>query len=296
MSLLDDKARRLLERLKLAIRPVSIASRHGAHRSPLRAAGVEFASHRPYVPGDDIRQIDWKAFGRHRQLVVRQFIEERDARVHLLVDLSGSMTRGAVPKADVARRIAAGITMVATQQYDHVEVMPFASQLDPEQPAVRTRHHLPGVEERLIEREAVGTTSFTDVVRAFASRKPRRGLVVLVSDLLSEESWENAFRLIASSGHQLRVIRVGCQEDDAPDLRGEIELIDSETGEKIHLSITPAMLASYKKEIEAHVERCRKACTRVGGTFVAVTAETPTPDLLRAALAPHGGRARSATT
>ena len=78
MKILDRAARRILDRLQLAVRPGATATRQGGHRSPVLASGVEFADHRAYVPGDDVRHIDWKAFARHGQLTLRQFEEERD--------------------------------------------------------------------------------------------------------------------------------------------------------------------------------------------------------------------------
>jgi hypothetical protein len=93
MSLLDRGVRKLLDRMRLAVRPRTTANRQGGHRSPIKATGVEFADHRPYVPGDDVRHLDWKAFARHRHLVLRQFEEERDSWLHVLLDVTGSMTR-----------------------------------------------------------------------------------------------------------------------------------------------------------------------------------------------------------
>ncbi len=279
MRLLDRAALRLLERMRLVVRATATSTDQGGHRSPALAQGQEFADHRQYVPGDDVRRVDWKAFARHRQLVVRQFIEDRDVRVYLLVDTSGSMTRGAPAKVDVAKRIAAAFAYAGTKDFDRVRVLPFSSELDNSLRAIRSRAEMPVLDERLDAAEVGGETRFPQVVREFARSNPQRGLAVVVSDLMSPDGWEDGLRLLGGLGHQLVLVRVACAEDDAPELRGEVELIDSESGQMVPLRMTPALLAAYRAEVSEHVARCREACRRAGGRMV-VADVTMTSDAL----------------
>jgi uncharacterized protein (DUF58 family) len=265
MKLLDRAARRLLDRLSLAVRPGATATRQGGHRSPVLASGVEFADHRAYVPGDDVRQIDWKAFARHGQLTVRQFEEERDARIYVMLDLSGSMSRGApIAKIDAAKRIAAAFAYVGMRQFDRAIVMPFGEDLERETRPLRTPADLPEIDRFLGQCGAGGPTSFDQAVRSLATRYPARGLVIVVTDLMKPEGFETGFRTLGALGHELRVIHVRCAEDLEPDLQGELELFDAEDQRAVRLRISREILAAYRKEIERHVAACRDACRRAG--------------------------------
>jgi len=281
LKLLDDATRRLLDRLRLPVTPRATAARQGGHRSPVMASGLEFADHRQYVPGDDIRQLDWKAFARHRELVLRQFEEERDARVYVLVDVSASMTRGDPAKVDVARRLAAAFGYLGMKQHDSVRIVPFADGADAMSEPLQKRGQLPEL-ERFIDAAVVGgTTSFEETVRHFAMRFRQRGLVVVVTDLMTPKGWEPGFRVLGGLGHQLVVVRVTCAEDDAPDFRGEVELYDAETGERLRLRASPELIASYRQVVGEHVERCRETVRRVGGRLVAAPVDVPTVGLIR---------------
>jgi uncharacterized protein (DUF58 family) len=284
MKLLDRAAERLLDRLRLRVRAHATSGDQGAHRSDALSQGLEFADHRQYVPGDDVRHIDWKAFARHQHLVIRQFEEERDARIYLMVDASPSMTRGEPAKADVARRMAAAFGYVGMKQLDRVQVVPFASQIGQPSRAMRSRADMLELEQFLESAKAEGVTAFPQTVRSFAERFSRRGLVVVVSDLMTPEGWEDGFRVLGRLGHQLVVIRVTCAEDDKPDFKGEMELHDSETGERLRLRVSPDLVASYKKVMAEHVEGCRRAAIRVGGRLVEAPVDLPTEKLIRIAL------------
>jgi uncharacterized protein (DUF58 family) len=255
------------------------------------ASGLEFADHRHYVPGDDFRRIDWKAFIRHGQLSIRLFEEERDARVYVLADMSSSMLQGKPPKLDVARRLVASFSYLGMKQFDTVHVIPFNSDAGHPSPTLRHRGQLPTLETFIEEMEEGGETSFVETTHTFASRFPTRGLVIVVTDLMAPEGWEDSFKLLGALGHQVHVVRVGCEQDDQPKLRGEVELVDSENGERLRLRVSRELLRAYAQVIREHVEACRQAAIRVGGRFVEVPVDLPSDKLVRAALGnPGGGR------
>ncbi|HEY8427635.1 MAG TPA: DUF58 domain-containing protein [Sandaracinaceae bacterium] len=281
MAILDRAVRRVLDRMRLSVRPSTTAARQGGHRSPAKASGIEFADHRPYVSGDDVRHIDWKAFARHGQLVLRQFEEERDAFVHVLLDVTGSMSRGTPPKIEVARRLAASFAYVGMRQFDRARVLPFADDLEDLPLAVRGPHDLPELERVLEETEAAGPTRFLDCAKKLAARGTTRGLVVVITDLMAPEGWEEGFRFLGAMGHELRLVRVSCAEDERPAFTGELELRDAETDERVRLRVDEGVLERYRREVRAHVEACRDACRRAGGRYVEVSVEMPTEMMLK---------------
>jgi len=245
---------------------------------------LEFADHRHYVPGDDFRRIDWKAFVRHGQLSIRLFEEERDARVYVMADVSSSMLQGKPPKLDVARRLVASFSYLGMKQFDTVHVIPFSSDTAHPSPTLRHRGQLPTLESFIETMEEGGTTSFVEATHSFARRFPTRGLVVIVTDLMAPEGWEESFKLLGALGHQVHVVRVGCKQDDRPKLRGEVELVDSENGERLRLRVSKELLKAYALVIREHVEACRKSAIRVGGRFIEVPTDLPSDKLVRAAL------------
>jgi uncharacterized protein (DUF58 family) len=285
MRVLDDAARRLLDRLALHVRPGATATRQGGHRSPVLASGVEFADHRAYVPGDDFRRIDWKKFAQNGALVLRQFEEERDARIYVLLDLSGSMQRGKPTKLDVGKRIAAAFAYVGMKRFDRSIVMPFGGDLERESRPLRTGADLPDVDRFLTECAAGGVTNMPQAVRTMAERFPKRGLVVVVTDLMKPDGFPEAFRTLGALGHELRVVHLSCEEDRRPLLEGELELYDAESGQTVRLRMNKDLARAYTKIVDAHVLECRNACRRAGGRFVEVEVEASGEAQLKRAFA-----------
>jgi uncharacterized protein (DUF58 family) len=281
MAILDRAVRRVLDRMRLTIRPRATAARQGGHKSPIRATGIEFADHRAYVSGDDVRHIDWKAFARHGQLVLRQFEEDRDAFVHVLLDVTGSMARGTPPKIDVARRVAASFAYVGMRQFDRARVVPFADDLEEIPLAIRHPNDLPELEKFLSATEAAGPTLFAESVKELAAQGAPRGLVVIVSDLMAPAGWEEGFRKLGTLGHEIRLVRVSCKEDDEPSFDGELELRDAESDERVRLRVSKQILTAYKNEVRKHVDQCRDFCRRAGGRYVEIGVEMPAELMLR---------------
>lgn len=281
MAILDRAVRRVLDRMRIAVRPNATSGRQGGHRSPFKAAGVEFADHRPYVSGDDVRHIDWKAFARHGHLVMRQFEEERDAFVHVLLDVSGSMSRGKPAKIEVGARLAASFAYVGVRQFDRARVIPFADEIEDIPLALKGPQDLPRLERLLSETAPGGPTAFDVAVRQVAARGVPRGLVVVISDLMAPDGWDDGFRHLGAMGHELRVIRVGCSEDDDPQLNGELELQDTESDQRIRLRVGKKLLSRYKQIVREHHDAVRESVRRAGGRWIDLDVATPTDDMLK---------------
>jgi len=285
MALLDGAAQRLLERLRVRVRPKTASTDPGAQRSRVRANGLEFAERREYAPGDDARKIDWNAFARNRSLSVRTFEEERDARIYVLVDVSASMTRGTPQKLEVARQLVASFGYLGLNQVDRIQVVPFARSVQQATEVWRRKDDYPALEAFLGRLEPGGVTSFEQTARTFVQQFPARGFVIVVSDLMETANWDASVRALAQRGHQLCVVRVHCAEDHDPSFRGEIELQDVETSDTLRVTVTEALLGAYRAEIRDHVERTRESCRRAGGRLVDASTDVPFDQLLRQVLA-----------
>src|SRR5262245_9496570 len=184
---LDPEVVARLSHLDVRARVVVEGFIAGMHRSPFHGFSVEFAEHRPYMPGDPLKNLDWKVWARTDRLLVKQYTEETNLRCHLLLDLSGSMgfrsTRSAMSKIDYARSLAAALAYLMLHQQDAVGAMLFAEHPLRFVPARAVRSHLDILLRTLTELEPQGRTRLGPALHELAERIKRRGLIVLCSDL-----------------------------------------------------------------------------------------------------------------
>jgi uncharacterized protein (DUF58 family) len=188
---LDPKVLDRVEGLELKARLIVEGFISGLHRSPFRGFSVEFAEHREYVPGDDIRFLDWKVFGRSDRLYVKRYEDETNLEAHLVVDVSESMTyRGegvGHDKLDYSRWGAAALAHLLTRQQDAVGLVLFDDQVRRTMPTGSNPVHLRNVMRALEEAKPTGTTGVGRALKEVAEAIRRRGLVLLFSDLLDDE-------------------------------------------------------------------------------------------------------------
>src|SRR5262245_56394676 len=161
-----------------------------------RGRGLEFADHRGYTPGDDFRQIDWKAYKRLGKLLLRLFDEEQDLPIYLFVDTSQSMREPA--KFDQARRIAAALCYIGLAHLDKVTILPFDKVVGQEVQPGRGKGRIFRVFEMLEAMETAGPTSLRDAFVQFASRPRQQGLAVVLSDFLDPNGFEGGLKLLSS--------------------------------------------------------------------------------------------------
>lgn len=212
----------------------------GLHRSPYHGFSTEFLDHRAHQPTDPPRLVDWRVLGRTDKLYVKRFSDETNLRATLLVDCSGSMAfRGSGPmsKMEYARSIAASLALLLLKQRDAVGLCLFDEGI---RSWIRPRTaagHLECLMAELVRHEPRGRTHPTEVFATVAHRLPRRGLVVLISDLLIPvEHQLKAVRSLASGNHELIVFRILDPMERTLALPHPVTLRDMETGEEVTTS------------------------------------------------------------
>ena len=176
----DEAFLRKLEYLSIVARRVFGGGLRAERRSRKVGAGIEFADHRDYAPGDDLRYVDWAIYARLERLLLRLFQEEEDLHVYLLIDRSASMA--ASGKLDQATRIAAALAYVGLANLDRISVVPFSSDTQPVVRPKRGRGAVLPILKFLEALEPHGSTSLLAAAEAFVRRAPRPGLAVLISD------------------------------------------------------------------------------------------------------------------
>ncbi|OGQ90624.1 MAG: hypothetical protein A2289_02005 [Deltaproteobacteria bacterium RIFOXYA12_FULL_58_15] len=201
-----------IESLQLNARHAAQGAMAGMHRSLRRGASIEFSEHKVYTPGDDIRHIDWRAYAKTDRYHVKQFEDETNLLVELIVDHSGSMafaTPGLPSKLEVARTLAAAIAYLALRQGDAVGLLTFAGDVTEELPARATSTHLMEVLTRLVRLEPQGPTAVCQSIDQFAQRARRRAVTVILTDLFDPDpDLLGAFRRLAARRHDVAVLHL----------------------------------------------------------------------------------------
>lgn len=276
-----------LESLSLLARQIVRGQMRAERRSTQHGSSIEFAEYRPFVSGDDWRYIDWNAFARWRQLVLKLFVEEEDLHVHLLLDCTASMDWGSPVKFDYARQVIAGLAYITLANLDRAAVVPFGNErYDLWRPS-RGRHRFLQL-LRYLARCPVSETPvrLEDAARRWIASQPRRGMVIWVSDLWGADL-EDAMRAldrIRYARHDVAVLQITDHgEADAGD-RGEYEIEDWETGELRKVIVDHRTRTEYRNRFDAYQECIRQYCRRNQIALLQTDTRPVVADLLSQAL------------
>lgn len=272
MSLLDPRLKQRLARVRMRVQRAEPFSGIGERRSKKHGSGMEFADHRPYQYGDDIRYLDSYAYSRLRQHHIKLFSIHQSLEIVLLVDASGSMAYGTPQKYRFAASLAAALSYIGLAGGDAVTVSVLASG------RVDWFYRLTGVQRTrelfrwLESRRPDGTTDLVGAVRAAAERLPPTGVVVVLSDWLAGDN-EAVVRLLEAAGQEVVGVQVLAPEELEPELlgAGAARLYDAETGAgPLEVSLDRVVFDRYRSELAELREGLARALTRRGGRYLAV--------------------------
>lgn len=287
---LDPAFLRRLERLSIVARKTVRGLGPGERRSRRAGGAVEFADYRRYAPGDDIRRIDWYAYARLEQLVLKLFLEEQDLALHILVDQSASMGQGGAgpsaaggaSKLSYARRVATALAYVGLSGGDRVQlnVVRGGSPTPPIGP-LRGKESLRRLLDRLgRDPAASGRTSLSQAVMAFASRRPPHGVVVLISDLLDPAGVEAPLRGLCGAGHEVHVVHVVAPDEMEPPVGQDVDLEDAETGERVTVALDRRAVQAYREAWTRWQADVAGLCRRLEAGYVLASTAVPFEDLV----------------
>jgi uncharacterized protein (DUF58 family) len=289
--LLDPSVLASLGRLDLVARTIVEGFLAGLHKSPYRGLSQEFAEHRPYIAGDEMRRIDWRVYARTDRLYVKESEEETNAPVRLLLDSSASLKyapRG-LSKLDYARYLTAALAYLATRQGDRVGLVCFDDEVRAAVPARGGgQRHLQTIFLALEKLEAGGRTRVRPVLLGQASQWKRRGLVVLVSDLYdAPEEVVEAVTRVRRAHHDVVVFHLLDRAEKVLEPRGTYEFRDLETNETL-LADTDRVRRDYNARLNDLRAFFRRELERTGADY----AELDTSEPLDKALAVYLRRRR----
>lgn len=275
---LEPQALARVENLSVVARGVVEGFISGLHSSPYKGFSVEFAEHREYTAGDDPRHLDYRMLGRTDRLYVKQYEEETNMRVQILLDSSGSMGyshEGRLSKLEYGSYLTAILAYLMTRQQDSVGLSTFDTQIRLDMPARSSPRHF---NEMMHQLEAVRPGRQTDIAETLhrlANRFKRRRLIVLISDLYDEpEEVIRALHHFRHRRHEVILFHVLDKAEIEFPFRDVIAFHDLETDERIQ--VDPAYVRdAYLQQIEAFIEDYRRACAEAQIDYVITDTSVP---------------------
>ncbi|MBA3441847.1 MAG: DUF58 domain-containing protein [Pyrinomonadaceae bacterium] len=273
--------------LELLARAVVEGFIAGLHRSPLTGFSTEFAEYRQYLPGDDLRYLDWRLLGRTDRYFIKKYRADTNTQCHLLIDTSRSMryTTGKVTKLQYAQYLAASLAYLANRQQDAVGLIAFDETVRTHVPARNRSGHMRTIFGHMAQLEPGGETQLTKMLHQAAERITRRGIVVLISDMYDEpEAITAALQHLRFKGNDVVVFHVLDKNEIEFDFNGLVLLEDAETAEQ--MSVVPEVLADgYRAAIRNHIERLRENAAANHIDYELLTTDQPLDQALFSFLA-----------
>ncbi len=279
-QLLSPQLLAQLERLELVSRKVFRGRMKGERKSKRKGQSVEFADFRQYVPGDDLRFIDWNLFARMERLYLKLFLEEEDLHFYALIDASTSMDFGEPTKLQFAKQLAASLGFIGLCRADRVKIESLGTSSRKPGPTLRGRASLWRMMEYLEGIEPGENVSLAEGVRNFCLRNSGKGILVLITDLMDKEGYEKALRFLVAQQMDVYVLHVLCPEELNPELKGDLKLIDCEDEDIAEVTVSRPLLDKYKRTLASFLDGAREFCTRRGMSYLMTSTETTVETLV----------------
>ncbi|MEQ1824948.1 MAG: DUF58 domain-containing protein [Pirellula sp.] len=286
-TLLTAEMMSKLERMELVSRKIFRGRMKGERRSKRKGQSVEFADFKNYVSGDDLRFIDWNLFARLDRLYLKIFLEEEDLHFYTLVDDSVSMDFGDPTKFFVAKQIAASLAYIGLCRGDRVSVSSFATSGSPlvlrgKSSTYRLLGHL----------EAVACTdqspSMEESVKKFCLKNTGKGIVVVITDLMSKSGYETAMRMLVAREMDVFLVHILSPEELSPSVQGDLKLVDCEDGDRREVSISASLLNRYQQTLAAFIEQAKSFCNKRSIAYVPARSDESADNLVNEYLRSRG--------
>ncbi len=298
LELIDPQALSRVGNLELIARQVVEGMIAGRHRSPFRGFSVEFAEHREYSPGDEIRDIDWRVYAKSDRYYIKQYEQETNLRAYLLVDASGSMrfageAAGGVSKFRYAQMAAACLAYLLLRQQDEVGLVTFDTAVRTYIPPRSRAIHLRETLDALQATQPGAETSLAGVFHDVAERVNRRGLVMVLSDCFDDpDALRHALHHFRHRGHEVIILHVTAREEQTFPYRQWTRFRDLEvTGRQVALD-PRGIRETYLRRMAAFRKQLRDGCNELEIDYVPMDTSRPFANVLMRYLAWRQATAR----
>lgn len=274
---IDPLAVMRIKNLQLRAKAVVEGFYNGLHRSPYHGFSVEFSEYRPYTVGDDLRALDWKLYARTDRYYIKKFEDETNRRCYLVLDQSKSMGFGSLEysKVEYARTLVATLAYYLTLQRDSVGLMTFDEEIGEFISARQRAGHFRQLLVSLSRPVAGQGTDLDQPLRQIAALVRRRGLIVLVSDMLAPiTTLRTNLAYLRSRGHEVLILRTLDPSELELNLKSPSMVVDMETGREIYLDPDAAREA-YREQFATHQQELQSICDSLGVELYQITTDDP---------------------
>ncbi|HML20846.1 MAG TPA: DUF58 domain-containing protein [Aggregatilinea sp.] len=276
----DEKTLRKLDRLVLVANQVRAGAIKGERRSARRGTSIEFADYRNYARGDDLRRLDWNIYARLDRPYIKLLEDEEDLAVHIIVDGSASMDWPRAGSREqhkflYACRVAAGLGAIALSTGDQLSFSMMRQDGIGRWGPFRGRGQVLNLLGWLEKQRTRGLVELNEALRDVARRTTRAGLVVVLTDLMSPEGYQDGLRALQGRGHEVALLQVLSPDEIDPPVMGDLKLIDVETGIPQEVSIDAEMRALYLERFQAWQAEIGMTCARRGIHYAMAQTSTP---------------------
>lgn len=274
----DEPTLRKLRSLTLVASQVRAGLLQGDRRARKRGSSLEFADYRNYVPGDDLRRLDWNVYARLEKPFIKLFEDEEDLSVNVLLDASQSMNwgDGETHKFTWARKVSAALGSIALSRGDRFTLhLLTPGRKPPQYGPARGSQHLFRLLAFLENYPPAGITALEASLREFALVHPRPGLTFLLTDLLDPAGYQPALKHLRSRGHEVAILHLLAPDELDPALAGDLKLIDSETGQPQEVSLDGGMRRLYRERVQAWRGEIQAHCRQRNIHYLGYSTATP---------------------
>lgn len=269
-SLLDPRFLAKLDRLALLAKRVRPGTTKGERRSTRRGASNDFADYRDYVQGDDLRHVDWNILGRLDDLYLKLYEEREDLSLHLLIDASKSMDFGTPTKLEYAKQLAAALGYIALAGQERVCAEAFSGLEFERLTPSRGRGSVPRLFEFLERISAAGATNLEHSGRGYLARNRSRGVTVIFTDFFDDAGFDGVLKRLNQSRSEVHAVHLLAPEEFEPRLKGDLKLVDSETGAFAEISMSRSLMKRYRSNRDGFVHEVNQYCRKRGVSYYGV--------------------------
>lgn len=302
-QLLDPRLIARIGQLDLTSRRIFAGKVQGERRSKKRGESVEFADHRPYVMGDDLRHVDWNIYGRLDRFFMKLFMEEEDLSLHIVLDASESMDCGQPSKFLYMQQTAMALGYIGLVNLNRVAITTIGGNLRTERAGdelaerklrgddedgpvmhalrdLRGRRRVQDLGRFICSLEPGEPTDFSEAAKRIALSRRGRGVMVVLSDFFMKEGYETGLRLLVGRGYDLFAMQLLAPQEVEPDITGDLRLRDVEDADMAEVTISAPLLKKYKQVLAAYCGELREFCARREISNLTVRTDMPIDTLL----------------
>ncbi len=284
MRILDNETLKKIQTLSIQVKIPVLGQAAGNRKSQSKGNSVEFSDFREYALGDDFRRIDWNAYGRFDKLYVKLFMEEREAPVQIFLDTSLSMTFGEPLKNVAARRLAAAFSYISLASYDRVLVVPWSNKVQNTFGPYRTQAAFMQAANMLEEIPDYGESNFSEAIRNM-EWKTGRGISIVITDGLFDSGLEEGLKYLKYRRQEVYLCHIISPQEMTPDIDGALELVDSETGKIMEVTVSGALLEAYEKSLKQFLAETKELCKKWGVHYSLLASDMPVDRMVKQVIA-----------